>query len=279
VRISQPDTSPNKVYYHEGHLKWSYRKPTRKEVCTDGKEVLVVDHDLEQVSAYRIEKGFDLVHIMQRAEPYKPGIYVTTYNGRQYTIALDKTGKLQSVAYYDDLDNKVQILFSKMHYGKVYLPKGQMQCMRVKTYKDRFINTEIDNREKQKRIGELEYELQRYQMDNAQQAQLLKQFDETKERLSETHEVLLKTQKELAWTQSSLAQTEGKLEQTQQMYTSLQDEHTVLKEHLDALQDENNKLRVNNARLLMKLETGERLSAHMEQRRRTGLSGEDESGD
>jgi len=135
--FSQIVTNPQKrvihysgevLFSHEGHLKWSYRKPTRKEVCTDGKEVLVVDHDLEQVSAYRIEKGFDLVHIMQRAEPYKPGIYVTTYNGRQYTIALDKTGKLQSVAYYDDLDNKVQILFSKMHYGKVYLPKGQMQC-------------------------------------------------------------------------------------------------------------------------------------------------------
>ncbi len=151
--------------------------------------------------------------------------------------------------------------------------------MRVKTYKDRFINTAIDNKEKQKRIGELEYELQRYQMDNAQQAQLLRQFDETKERLSETHDVLLQTQKELARTQSSLAQVEGKLEQTQQMYISLQGEHAVLKEHLEALQDENNKLRVNNARLLMKLETGERLSAHMEQRRRTGLSGEDESGE
>ena len=135
--FSQTVTNPkNKVIRYSGevrfsngrHLKWLYLKPTRKEVCTDGKEVLVVDHDLEQVSAYRIEKGFDLAHIVQQAVPYKPSIYVTTYNGRQYTIAVDKKGRLQSVAYYDDLDNKVQILFSRMHYGKAYLPKKQMQC-------------------------------------------------------------------------------------------------------------------------------------------------------
>jgi len=135
--FSQTVTNPSKKVIHysgkvlfsdRSHLKWIYRKPTSKEVCTDGKEVLVVDHDLEQVSAYRIEKGFDLSHIIQQAKPYKENIYVTEYGGRQYTLKTDKKGHLESVAYYDDLDNKVQILFKKMQYGKGAIRADRMQC-------------------------------------------------------------------------------------------------------------------------------------------------------
>jgi len=116
------------AFTQENLLKWSYQEPTKKEVCTDGKEVLVVDHDLEQVSAYRIGKKFDLTTILRKAKPYSQNIYVTTYEGKKYTIQLDSRGRLQSVAYYDDLDNKVQILFKKMQYGKGKLPKEQMKC-------------------------------------------------------------------------------------------------------------------------------------------------------
>ncbi|QOR62579.1 LolA-like outer membrane lipoprotein chaperone [Sulfurovum sp. ST-21] len=116
------------AFSHENFLKWTYLKPTKKEVCTDGKEVLVVDHDLEQTSAYRINKGFDLTQIIKEAKPYKDDIYVTEYAGKRYTIRLDSKGRLQSVAYYDDLDNKVQILFTGMRYGKGVLPAEVMKC-------------------------------------------------------------------------------------------------------------------------------------------------------
>ncbi len=118
----------NVAFSKENLLKWSYRSPTKKEVCTDGKEVLVVDHDLEQVSAYRIGKIFDLAEILNKAKPYKKNIYITEYEGKRYTIKTDDNGRLQSVAYYDDLDNKVQILFQKMHYGKGKLPAARMKC-------------------------------------------------------------------------------------------------------------------------------------------------------
>jgi outer membrane lipoprotein carrier protein len=133
----QTVTNPkNKVIHYSGKvafsggnlLKWSYTEPTQKEVCTDGKEVLVVDHDLEQTSAYRIDKGFDLTEILHRAKPYKKGIYVTEFAGKRYTIQLDGKGRLQSVAYYDDLDNKVQILFKRMEYGEGRLRAEEMKC-------------------------------------------------------------------------------------------------------------------------------------------------------
>jgi outer membrane lipoprotein carrier protein len=118
-----------KVYFSDQkHLKWAYVKPTKKEVCTDGREVLVVDHDLEQVSAYRIDKGLDLSGIIADAKPYRKDVYVTEYNGKQYTIQLDSRGHLQSVAFYDDLDNKVQILFQQMQYRRLPYPAGQMKC-------------------------------------------------------------------------------------------------------------------------------------------------------
>jgi len=135
--FEQTVTNPkNKVIHYSGKvaysgnnlLKWSYTEPTKKEVCTDGKEVLVVDHDLEQTSAYRIDKGFDLAQILKDAKPYKEDIYVTEYEGKRYTIKVDQNGHLQSVAYYDDLDNKVQILFKKMRYGKGILPAEEMKC-------------------------------------------------------------------------------------------------------------------------------------------------------
>ncbi len=139
--------------------------------------------------------------------------------------------------------------------------------MRVKTYKDRFVNTEIDNIEKEKHIAELEHELKRYQMDNAQQAQLLKAFDDTKSRLNDALEKFSQTERVLSETQKALARTEAELANANERYDAIKQEHEALQERIETVQEENNRLRVNNARLLMKLETGEQFAAHLEQRR------------
>jgi outer membrane lipoprotein carrier protein len=109
-------------------FKWSYLKPTKKEVCTDGKELLVVDHDLEQVSAFYISKGLDIAKVLTQAKHYKDHIYLAEFDGKKYTIQLSDTGELQSIAYFDNLDNKVQILFIQMKYAKGKLPSKMMQC-------------------------------------------------------------------------------------------------------------------------------------------------------
>ncbi|HEY9128759.1 MAG TPA: LolA-like outer membrane lipoprotein chaperone [Sulfurovum sp.] len=115
-------------FTNERLFKWSYTEPTQKEVCTDGFEVLVVDHDLEQVSAYVITKGIDIAKILEKAMHHSENIYVAEYENKKYTIQVDRKGKLHSIAYYDDLDNKVQILFSHMKYGKGDLPVESMKC-------------------------------------------------------------------------------------------------------------------------------------------------------
>ena len=116
------------LFSDKKHFKWSYLKPTRKEVCTDGKELLVVDHDLEQVSAFYISKGLDVAKVLSRAKHYKNSIYLATFDDKKYTIQLNRAQQLQSIAYFDDLDNKVQILFKHIKYQKGKLPDKEMQC-------------------------------------------------------------------------------------------------------------------------------------------------------
>ncbi len=115
-------------------MKWEYRKPTRKEVCTDGEKLTVVDHDLEQISFYRISKGFDLSKIVNEAKVYSKNIYVAHYEGKSYTIQVDGKGRLHSVAYYDELDNKIQIIFKNIKYGKGPLKRASMLCPAPKDY-------------------------------------------------------------------------------------------------------------------------------------------------
>ena len=139
----QKVTNPkNKVLNYSGNvsfsdstlLKWVYTKPTKKEVCTNGKELTVVDHDLEQASHYRINKGFDFAKILKSATLYKDNIYVTNYENKKYTIKIDKKKQLHSIAYFDNLDNKVQIKFEHVKYSKDSLSQKEMNCTIPKAY-------------------------------------------------------------------------------------------------------------------------------------------------
>lgn len=124
-----------RVYFSENSkLKWEYIKPTKKEVCTSNTELLVVDHDLEQVSQYNISKGFNLNNILSKAKHHSKNIYLTVYDNKKYTIQVDKKQKLQSIAFYDDLDNKVQIAFTNVKYGNNKLSSKKLICTYPKDY-------------------------------------------------------------------------------------------------------------------------------------------------
>jgi len=90
-----------KVYFSEGtKLKWEYTKPTKKEVCTNGKELRVVDHDLEQVSEYRINKGFNLSQVLKKAKFHSDKLYLASHGGIQYTIQVDKHNNKHFIVYF-----------------------------------------------------------------------------------------------------------------------------------------------------------------------------------
>ena len=140
--FSQMVTNPkNKVLNYHGKiyflapsvLKWQYKNPTQKDVCVDGHNMILVDYDLEQVSYMMIEEEFDFVKILKHAKLHHGKVYVSTYKEQKYTIQLDEKKQLQSLAYFDNLDNKVQILFSHID-NKNTLSKADISCVVPKDF-------------------------------------------------------------------------------------------------------------------------------------------------
>ena len=132
--------------------------------------------------------------------------------------------------------------------------------MRVKTYKDRFINTQIDNHEKENQIMELQSELQALKIKEAQNEQELQLFSETKEKLAHTEEGLSALQKSSNELEKLQGHTQSKFEHIEDKHDNLLEEHKLLQERIESLQEDNSKLHINNARLLIKLETEVRLA-------------------
>jgi len=124
-----------KIYFNSpSETKWIYKSPTKKEVCTSGKKLVVIDHDLEQVSYYSIDKGFNLSKVLRDARLHKGNIYTTKFKGKLYTIVINKKGTIEQIAYKDNLDNTVNIIFTHMRYLNKLLPSYQFVCARPKNY-------------------------------------------------------------------------------------------------------------------------------------------------
>ncbi len=136
-----------------------------------------------------------------------------------------------------------------------------ISSMRVRTYREKFIDVQEDNHEKSLLITNLEKQLEELQIKNRQNTYNMKQYIEIKERFHATEATLMDAIKVNDALKDLQAQTKSELESTQSMHQQLFQEYEALEEHLKVLTDEKNKLLVNNARLLMKLEGQVRLSS------------------
>ena len=138
--------------------------------------------------------------------------------------------------------------------------------MRVKTYKDRFVSVRTNNDEKAEHIVSLEKELQEYKIKNASNEQELHHFYEAKEVLKKTRESLSITRKEFTDLEKEQSSLTTKFENIQSMHDNLLEEHKSLQKHTNQIQEEHSKLRINNARLLTKLETEAMFASRLNQR-------------
>jgi outer membrane lipoprotein carrier protein len=102
---------------HRSLFKWSYTYPTKKEVCTDGIQLIVVDHDLEQVSNYMVDEGINLEAVLNVAEKITSTDYKATYKEVEYLISVDTENQLNKIVYVDNLDNGVKIMFNNIQYN------------------------------------------------------------------------------------------------------------------------------------------------------------------
>ena len=113
--------------YAQSLFKWSYTAPTQKEVCTDGVQLTVVDHDLEQVSHYLLNEGINLEQVLKLAQPLTKTDYKATYKDIEYLISMDKKKQLKTIVYVDGLDNKVKIIFKNMNYNSS-VKEQELKC-------------------------------------------------------------------------------------------------------------------------------------------------------
>ncbi len=119
--------------YTRSLFKWNYEEPSKKEVCTDGVQLTVIDHDLEQVANYLVDEAIDLKSILSRANEITSTDYQASYKDVEYLITLDDKKQLSKIVYVDNLDNHVKIVFSNMNYNGV-LQSNRLECVAPKEY-------------------------------------------------------------------------------------------------------------------------------------------------
>ncbi|HIC77928.1 MAG TPA: hypothetical protein EYP02_01980 [Sulfurovum sp.] len=115
-------------------FRWDYKNPTKKEVCTDGIQVVVVDHDLEQISRYIVDEGINLEEILKVAEQISTTDYKATYKEIEYLITLDEKSWLKKIFYVDNLDNRVKIEFEQMNYDNNSFDSSSLECIAPSDY-------------------------------------------------------------------------------------------------------------------------------------------------
>jgi len=127
------DDSGVEQSYTRSLFKWNYTAPSKKEVCTDGIQLTVVDHDLEQVANYLVDEGIDLKAILSVAKKISANDYQASYKDLEYLITLDTKKQLSKIVYVDNLDNRVKILFSDMKYNGI-MNSNLLECTAPKEY-------------------------------------------------------------------------------------------------------------------------------------------------
>ncbi len=130
------------------------------------------------------------------------------------------------------------------------------------TLKEKLFESKESNDDKFTKIKLLEEELQSVKIKNASMEQVLQQFLQMKEDLATRNDELQLTQARHNTLVKEYSQVFTKLENIEEYFKKLKDEHTLLQEKYETLVEENSKHRVNNARLLMKLETESRHATH-----------------
>jgi outer membrane lipoprotein carrier protein len=140
--VQKVTTPSGKKRRYEGNVRinrtrefqWVYTRPASKIICGDGRDVRIVDHELEQVIVYRVGSLLDLMQLLKRAKPHHDAIYTATYHGVTYTLKLSKAGQIEQVAYTDETDNVVQVRFGQVRYRDRSFSRTALQCPQPKGY-------------------------------------------------------------------------------------------------------------------------------------------------
>lgn len=106
------------IKFHNDSMKWEYIKPTKKEICSKNNKMLIVNHDLEQVTLINSPKKINILKVLNEAKLHHKNIYTVKMFDLLYTISVNNN-TLEYITFYDEVDNKILIQFKKIKHKSI----------------------------------------------------------------------------------------------------------------------------------------------------------------
>jgi outer membrane lipoprotein carrier protein len=115
----------NKVLKYKGtmHSKrpslvlWNYTSPINKKIYVDKKRAVIVEAELEQAIIKHLRGEIDFFEILAKAKATDKSHYIAYYKDLEFTIE-EENGVIISLAYTDQLENKVLISFTNQKQNR-----------------------------------------------------------------------------------------------------------------------------------------------------------------
>jgi len=115
----------NKVLKYKGtmHSKrpalvlWNYTDPINKKIYVDKKRAVIVEAELEQAIIKQLRGEIDFFEILSKAKSTDESHYIAYYKDLEFIIE-EENGVIISLAYTDQLENKVVITFSNQRQNR-----------------------------------------------------------------------------------------------------------------------------------------------------------------
>ena len=96
-----------------GKVLWKYKTPVEKNVYVLDDLAIVDEPELEQAIYSKLEKAINIISLLKNAKKIDEDLYQANLYETNYFITL-KDGKVKSLGYKDQLENRIAIDFSKI---------------------------------------------------------------------------------------------------------------------------------------------------------------------
>ena len=118
--------SSNKTIVYKGHIYikepgkilWQYKDPIIKNVYVFNKVAVIDEPELEQAIYSKLQNEVNILELMETAKKIANNKYRATLYNVTYTISIQQ-GKIKSIVYVDELENKVMISFENIKQNEI----------------------------------------------------------------------------------------------------------------------------------------------------------------
>lgn len=94
------------------YAKWAYKYPIKRNIYINKNKVILDEPELEQVSYMKMQESLELFRIFKNTKKVSKNKYIAKVRGKKYIIFYAKNN-IQKIIFKDDLDNDVNMVFSK----------------------------------------------------------------------------------------------------------------------------------------------------------------------